>query len=262
MDGYAVTIKMPFEEDEYIFLADDSDNRYWLKVSYGMIAVPSLGTADGSKFRDIDDGGKVTIAGTQFTAFRPGTADLMGSLERGAQIIVPKDAASIIMNCDIKSGDTVLEVGAGSGALTTALIRAVAPKGNVHTIEFKEDHAARAHKNLKRAGLDRYWSYQIGDARSVHSEIIADALVMDMPDPWLALPNLSHNLRPGGRICAYVPNMNQAETAVNALRSERYFGVRVIELLERDIEVHPGGVRPAFRMLGHTGYLIFGRKRG
>ncbi|MDR2866276.1 MAG: tRNA (adenine-N1)-methyltransferase [Methanomassiliicoccaceae archaeon] len=252
---------MPFEEDEFIFIADADEKRYWIKVSYGMIRIPSLGTVDGSKFRDMDDGSTMIIAGSEFTAFRPGTTDLIGSLERGAQIITQKDAASIIMNCDIKSGDVVLEVGAGSGAMTTALVRAVAPEGRVHTVEIREDHALRALKNLKRTSLDKYWGYQIGDAKQAIVKMIADALVMDMPDPWLALENLSANLRPGGTICAYVPNMNQAESVVKALRDRKFFGVRTVELLEREMEVHPGGIRPSFQMLGHTGYLVFGRKR-
>ena len=250
-----------FKEGEFIFIADASEKRYWLKVSYGMLKVPGVGVVDGTKFKDIDDGDTITVAGKEFTAFRPGTVDLISSLERGAQIITPKDAASIIMNCDVKCGDKVLEVGAGSGALTTALIRTVMPSGYVHTVEMNEAHAARTYKNLERTGLDKYWNCQIGDARNVKIENVADVLITDMPDPWLALDNLSKNLRPGGRICCYVPNMNQAESAVNALRERNYFGVRTTELLERGLEVHPGGVRPSFEMLGHTGYLVLARKR-
>ena len=252
---------MPFEEGEYIFLADADDRMHWVKVSYGMIKMPSLGIIDGSRFKDADDGSPIVIAGKEFTAFRAGTADLMGSLERGAQIITPKDAASIIMNCDVRCGNVILEIGAGSGALTTALVRAAAPAGRVHTVEMKEEHALRTLKNLERASLSKYWTYQIGDARNVSVDTEADALIMDIPDPWAALPNLSKALRPGGRICAYVPNMNQAESIVRELRKERYFGVRMTELMEREMEVHAGGVRPSFRMLGHTGYLVFGRKR-
>jgi len=252
---------MPFEEDEYVFLVSEDNKRHWVKVSYEMIKISSLGTIDGSKFRDADDGSTIKVAGTEFTVFRPGTADLMASLERGAQIIISKDAASIIMNCDIKCGDKVMEVGAGSGALTTALIKAVAPHGSVHTVELREEFALRALKNIKRTGLDKHWSHQIGDAKTAEVSMRADALVMDMPDPWIAIENLSKNLRPGGRICAYVPNMNQLESMVTALRDLNFFDVRATELIEREIEVHRGGVRPSFQMLGHTGYLIFGRKR-
>ncbi|MCL2786242.1 MAG: tRNA (adenine-N1)-methyltransferase [Methanomassiliicoccaceae archaeon] len=250
-----------FEDGEYVFLADGDDKRYWIRVSFDMIRIPSLGTIDGSRFRDADDGSAVTIAGKEFTIFRAGAADLMGSLERGAQIITPKDAASIIMNCDVKSGDTVLEVGAGSGALTTALTSAVAPDGRVHTVELREEYALRALKNLKRTGLDRYWSYQIGDAKDVTVNMAADVLITDMPDPWSAFENLIGSVRPGGRVCAYVPNMNQVESTVNKMREMNFFDVRAAELMERELEVHPGGVRPSFKMLGHTGYLVFGRKR-
>jgi len=251
---------MAFLEGETVYLADGSGKRIWLRVSYDMLKVSSLGTVDGSRFKDLDDGSKISIIGKEYSVFRPGTVELMESLDRGAQIISPKDAATIILNCDIRSGNTVLEVGAGSGGLTTALLSAVAPSGRVHTLEFKEENAKLAMKNIRRTGLDKYWNCTIGDARSVKTDIIADALIMDMPDPWLALDNLLGNLRSGGRICSYVPNMNQAERIVIALRESGFAEVYALENIQRGIEVHPGGVRPAFEMLGHTGYLIFGRK--
>ena len=250
-----------FKENEYVFLADDKGNRHWLRLSSGMMKISSLGTVDGSKIMEMVDGQVFKIAGKEFTVFRPGTADLMGSVERGAQIISSKDAATIIMNCDIRSGDTVIEVGAGSGALTTALLRTVAPSGRVHTIELRQDYAERAGRNLKRVSLDENWTYQIGDAKSAKTDIVADAIVMDMPDPWLAIDNLFGNLRSGGRICAYVPNTNQLESSVNGLRERNFSDVFAMENIQREMEVHPGGVRPSFGTLGHTGYMVFGRKR-
>jgi len=253
---------MAFQENEYIYLEDPSGKKVWLKVSYGMMKIQSLGAVDGSRFKDLDEGDKVTIVGRDYRVFRPGVLELMESLDRGAQIISAKDAATILMHCDIKAGDKVIEVGAGSGGLTTALLHAVAPTGKVLTLEFKEENAVRAKKNVSRVGLDQYWSYQIGDARdmSVDVDWQADALTMDMPDPWLALGNLEKHLRSGGRLCAYVPNMNQAESIVNALREHSYADVHALENMQRGLEVHPGGVRPSFEMLGHTGYLIFARK--
>ena len=252
---------MPFQENEFVYLVDSEDRKHWVKVAYSMLKISSLGTVDGNRFRDLDDGSELDIAGKKFTVFRPGTSELMGSLDRGAQIITPKDAASVLFNCDVKSGDTILEVGAGSGGLTTALTGAVAPTGKVHTVEFKEENALRAQKNLRRTGLDKYWTYQIGDAREVKVDITADALIMDMPDPENALDNLLPCLRPGGRICAYIPNTNQFELVVNALRERNFSDVFAIEIIQREMEVHRGGVRPSYEMLGHTGYLAFGRKR-
>lgn len=248
--------------DELIYLLDQSGKRTWIRTEPKMLKISSLGTIDGSRLIGLEDGSRIEIVGKEYTIFRPGAIELMESLDRGAQIITPKDAATILMNCDVKAGDVVLEVGAGSGGLTTALLNAVAPLGKVITVEFKEENAQRALKNVRRNGMDKYWSSIIGDARDADvGEITVDALTMDMPDPWLALDNLAPHLRSGGRLCAYVPNANQAESIVNALREKGFAEVYALENLQRGLEVHPGGVRPSFEMLGHTGYLIFARKR-
>ena len=254
---------MEFQENETVFLEDPSGRRHWLKVSFGMVKVQGLGAVDGSKLKGLDDGARITIVGKEYTVFRPGAMDLMGSLDRGAQIITPKDAATILMHCDVHAGDRVLEVGAGSGGLTTALLSAVAPSGCVHTLELKEENAKRVERNVNRTGIGALWSYPIGDARESDPGIDwkADVLTMDMPDPWLALVNLGGHLRDGGRICIYVPNMNQVESSVIALREAGYADVRALENIQRYLEVHPGGVRPSFDTLGHTGYLVFARKR-
>ena len=252
---------MMFQDDEYVFLTDGKGGSHWTKVTDGMMKISSLGTVDGSKIKQMEDGQSFTIAGREFTIFRPCTADLMTAVERGAQIITPKDAATILLNCDVRSGDTVLEVGAGSGAMTTALLRTVAPDGHVHTIEIREDYAEKVGRNIRRAALDKNWMCQIADAKTASTDVVADVLIMDMPDPWLALGNLSKNLRSGGRICIYVPNTNQVEESVKALRAMKFIDVTVMENIQREMEVHPGGVRPSYGTLGHTAYLVFGRKR-
>ena len=250
-----------FQDDEYVFLTDGKGSRHWLKVADGMMKISSLGTIDGSKIKQMDDGQSFTVAGREFIIFRACTADLMVAVERGAQIITPKDAATILLNCDVRSGNTVLEVGAGSGAMTTALLRAVAPSGRVHTIEIRADYAEKVGRNIRRANLDKNWMCQIADAKTAETDVVADVLMMDMPDPWLALDNLSKNLRSGGRICMYVPNTNQLEDSVKALRERNFVDVFAVENIQREMDVHVGGVRPSFGTLGHTAYLIFGRKR-
>lgn len=250
-----------FEEGDTVFLVGEDGRKHWAKVSFKMLKIPSLGTLDGSKLESKGDGCKIKIAGKEFTVFVPGTVDLMESLERGAQVITPKDAATILLYCDIKPGDTVLEVGAGSGGLTTALCAAVSEKGKVFTLELDEGNANRALRNLKRAALAGRWSFVIGDAREKDPGVVADALIMDMPDPEKALPNLDKNLRPGGRVCAYIPNTNQVQNVAECMRSMGFFDVFALENIQREMVVHPGGVRPAFDGLGHTGYLVFGRKR-
>ena len=253
---------MVFAEGEFLYLQGEDGRRFWFRLQFGMIKLGGLGVIDGKRFEGLDDGDSVEIVGKKFNVFRPGVVELIESLDRGAQIITPKDACAILMECDVKSGDRVLEVGAGSGGLTTALLHAVAPTGHVHTVEFKEQNAEKALKNVKRTGLDQYWSYQIGDARTADIDFDgADVITTDMPDVENALDNLVPHLRNGGRICTYVPNVNQLELAVNALRDRGFTDVRSMEIMRRGMEVHNGGTRPSFEMLGHTGYLTFARKR-
>ena len=68
---------MAFEENEFIYLVGSDDRKHWLRVAYSMIKIPSLGTVDGERFRTMDDGSSMTIAGKRFTAFRPGTMELI-----------------------------------------------------------------------------------------------------------------------------------------------------------------------------------------
>ena len=56
-------------------------------------------------------------------------------MPRGPQVIYPKDAAQIVHEGDIFPGARVLEAGAGSGALTLSLLRAVGPDGQVMSYE-------------------------------------------------------------------------------------------------------------------------------
>ena len=252
---------MAFEAGETLFLQDGDGKRYWFRLEFAMVKLGGLGAIDGKKFEGLDDGSAVEIAGRPFHVFRPTVTDLMTSLDRGAQVITPKDASVILLECNIHSGSKVIEVGAGSGGLTTALTSAVAPSGHVHTVELKEQNADRVMKNLRRTGLDAYWSFQIGDARDADVAFDgADAVITDMPDPENAIDNLAPHLRAGGIFCTYVPNANQLELSVNAFRERGYTDIRSLETLRRGMEVHPGGVRPSFEMLGHTGYLTFARK--
>src|ERR1700749_4498221 len=87
-------------------------------------------------------------SGTGYLALRPLLADFVLSMPRGAAVVYPKDAAQIVMQGDIYPGATVIEAGAGSGALTCSLLRAVGPAGRVISYELRDDHAEFAARNV------------------------------------------------------------------------------------------------------------------
>src|SRR5271170_4443711 len=86
--------------------------------------------------------------GAHFLVLRPLLVDYVMSMPRGPQVIYPKDAAQIVHEGDIFPGARVLEAGAGSGALTCSLLRAVGPQGQVISYEQRADHAEHARRNV------------------------------------------------------------------------------------------------------------------
>jgi tRNA (adenine57-N1/adenine58-N1)-methyltransferase len=206
------------------------------------------------------EGEWITIADRRFVILRPGAVEFMESLERAAQVITAKDAATILFRLDLKCGDVAIEAGVGSGSLTTALLNAVAPNGKVISVEVREDMAGRARKNIMRLPSSNCWDLRLGNIIDIAIDTEADAVILDIPNPWDALDNVERFLRPGGRFCAYLPNTNQVETTVRALRKRGYVDIDIVENIQRAMEVHESGIRPSFEMLGHTGYLTFARK--
>jgi len=204
-------------------------------------------------------GDRVVLAGTEAVALQPTVIDHLETLERKAQIVLPKDAAYIILHCGIHSGSVVVEGGSGSGALTVALAHAVLPDGKVISYDVREEHQAVARRNVEAAKLSDVVQFRIGDVSEEIEERDLDAIVLDIPEPWTAFPNVAAALRVGGHIAAYMPTTNQLERTVNALREAGFAEVEAVELILREMVVGEGGVRPSFDMLGHTGYIVIAR---
>jgi tRNA (adenine57-N1/adenine58-N1)-methyltransferase len=61
-------------------------------------------------------------------------------------------------------------------------------------------------------------------------------------------------------MCAYVPTVPQVSQTVEALRDGGFEFVNAFEGLLRTWNVKGQSVRPDHRMVGHTGFLVTGRK--
>jgi tRNA (adenine57-N1/adenine58-N1)-methyltransferase len=242
-----------------LILLDGQGKRHLVPPAEGPVTVEGLGVVDPRKL-EAHVGGVARVAGKPFLVLRPTARDRMETAARKAQTIGAKDAASILLNCDINAGDIVVEGGAGSGALTILLAQAVSPGGRVVTYELREDFAAFAEENMRRSGAFGNVVVKRGDIRQGIEEREVDCVLLDIPDPWAAVPVAWDALRPCGHFSAFVPNTEQVRETRKALAAKPFVEVRTIELIEREIEVGEGGVRPSFAALGHTGYLTFARK--
>lgn len=203
-------------------------------------------------------GKRLTVDGRDYLVLEPSVRDLLETMPRKAQIVGPKDAAYILFTCGLKSGDLVVEGGAGSGYLTVALAHAVSPNGRVVSYEVREDFRQVAQGNVERSGLADVVTFRGENLHEGIRETGARAVVLDLPDPWRAIPTATAALLPTGTLASFSPTVEQARETVLALREGGFADVWTVELLERRLEVKQG-TRPAFDMLGHTGYLSFGR---
>jgi tRNA (adenine57-N1/adenine58-N1)-methyltransferase len=97
------------------------------------------------------EGSVVTASsGTVYVALRPLLADYTLAMKRGATIVYPKDAAQILAYADVFPGARVLEAGAGSGALSCWLLRAIGPDGELVSFEARPDFAEIARENVRK----------------------------------------------------------------------------------------------------------------
>jgi len=198
--------------------------------------------------------------GHEFYLLEPSIVDYYDKLPRAGSIVMKKEIGPIIAYTGIGSGSRVVEAGTGTGALAIYLAHIVGEEGKVYTYEIREDHLEIAKKNFALAGVEDRIVAKLADVRQGIEEREVDAVVFDMPDPWLAIPHAHSALRHGGFVVAYNPYIEQIRKAYLAMQEANFRDTRVIEVLEREIEVKKVGTRPKTRMLGHTGYLAFGRK--
>jgi len=242
-----------------VVLIDQHGGKKLIRLGEGMLRIDGLGVLDSAKLSSAI-GKSVEIAGKKFLVLSASLLDHIEHMERSAQIITAKDSASIVQRCDIGAGDLVVEGGAGSGALTIVLARAVGPNGKVVSYDLRAEFAETAKRNVERAGLSSVVQLKVADINSGISERDAKAVVLDLPEPWRALKVAWEALAPCGHIGSYSPTMEQVKETVRVMRTMPFVDFRTTEIIEREIEVKETGTRPAFAALGHTGYITTARK--
>jgi len=183
-------------------------------------------------------------------------------VRRRTQIVYPKDAGWLALALDLSPGSRVVEIGTGSGAFTILLAQLVGPEGKVYTFDRREDFLENALANIARAGLSNRVEARVLEAgKPFPVEGKVDAVFIDLPEPWLAVPPAYEILAPGRPLAGIVPTAEQLKGFVSALEREGFVAVECVELLERKLLVREKeGVRPHERMVGFTGYLISARK--
>jgi protein-L-isoaspartate(D-aspartate) O-methyltransferase len=123
--------------------------------------------------------------------------DAAGSVLSSAS--APQVVTAMLEQAEVQPGHRVLEVGAGTGYNAALLYCLVGPAGQVVTIEYDRDVAARAEAALRAAGYGRV-VVRHGDGRAGAADrgpfdrILVTAGAFDIEEEWL------DQLAPGGRL--------------------------------------------------------------
>ncbi|MCG2886374.1 MAG: tRNA (adenine-N1)-methyltransferase [Vulcanisaeta sp.] len=253
---------MPIREGDFVLVVGDGV-RLVIKVSRGFRISTIRGVVNADEIIGLEYGSVVrTNLGHELVLLRPTITDIL--LERGervTQVIYPKDAAQIIISAGIGPGSRVGEAGVGSGFMTAILAYYVRPGGKVYGYDKREDAVRTARKNLEMLGLLDWVELRVGDVVSDgFLERDLDAVILDMGDPWNAIPKATEALRPDGVLVVYVPTVNQVIKVLSSLRDYGYVDVRMVDVMVREWKTEPNEVRPQTWVNAHTGYLIIGRR--
>ena len=253
----------PFSVGDRVQLTDPKGRHYTMVLAEGAEFHTHRGAVTHDSVIGQPEGSVVkSTNGDQFLVLRPLLIDYVMSMPRGAQVIYPKDAAQIVHEGDIFPGARVLEAGAGSGALTCSLLRAVGTTGQVISYELRDDHAVHADRNVTTFFGERpaNWDLVIADLNDYAGPVV-DRAVLDMLSPWDVLETVSNALVPGGVLIIYVATVTQLSKTVEALRAQQcWTEPRSWETMMRGWNVVGLAVRPQHNMRGHTAFLISARR--
>jgi tRNA (adenine57-N1/adenine58-N1)-methyltransferase len=254
----------PFRVGDRVQLTDPKGRLHTVVLEPGRDFHTHKGAIAHDDLIGADEGSVVrSTGGVDHLALRPLYSDFVLAMPRGAAVVYPKDAAHVVTLGDVFPGAHVVEAGVGSGALTCALLAAVGDDGHVHSYERRPDFAAVAQRNVEAffGGPHPAWELTVADLAEGAGDGPVDRVVLDMLAPWECLDVAAHVLAPGGVLVAYVATTTQLSRVVEDLRAHGAFTEPYAwESMVRDWHVEGLAVRPAHRMVGHTGFLVRSRR--
>lgn len=215
------------------------------------------------------------------------------SLPHRTQVVYTPDYSYILHRLRARPGTSIIEAGAGSGSFTHASARAVysgypsaeesnAGKkrklGKVWSFEFHEQRHEKLQKEIQSHGLE-------GVVQITHRDVCesgflvdeqspnAEAVFLDLPAPWLALPHLSRSKPPPSKaanesstpategfngtevppadkpfvsplsptapvhICTFSPCIEQVQHTVSVMRQLGWVDIEMVEIAAKRLEI-------------------------
>jgi tRNA (adenine57-N1/adenine58-N1)-methyltransferase len=163
------------------------------------------------------------------------------ALNHRTEILYSADISLIIHHLELRPGSIVLESGTGSGSLSTAIARTIYPHGHLYTYEFHKGRADAATTDFQNNQLGTIITVRCGDV-CVDGffgipDQFADAVFLDLPCPWLAVPHVIQKLKPYSRLCSFSPCIEQVQQLCSVLSDNGFLEITTWECLLRPYDV-------------------------
>lgn len=240
-EGDTVILYLSFNSMQALKVSKEKANKhgesieYVHQTTYGALKVADL---IGKKF-----GTKVRLSRGYAFVLYPTPQLWTKCLPHRTQILYATDISLIIQQLDLRPGSVVVESGTGSGSLSHSLIRTVAPNGHLYTFDFHQDRVDVATQEFKDHKVDKFVTAQrrdvCGEGFGDDLEGKADAVFLDLPHPWDAVPFAKKALRKdvGGRLCSFSPCVEQVQRAIVVMEAQGFKEITTMECLIREFQV-------------------------
>jgi len=185
-------------------------------------------------------GSKVQLSKGYGFALHPTPELWTKCLPHRTQILYSTDIAMVCLQLELRPGSVVLESGTGSGSLSHALIRTVAPHGHLHTFDFHAERTEKARTEFGEHGLSDLVTATHRDVCSLGFGLTnkADAVFLDLPHPWEVIQHAKDAMKKsGGRLCSFSPCIEQVQKTCQKLKECGFTEVSTLECLNREFQV-------------------------
>ncbi len=111
-------------------------------------------------------------------------------------------------HADLRTGETVLDVGSGGGIDSIIAAHRVGPAGHVIGVDLLPQMCERASRNAEEAGVSEWTEFRVGEMEALPVDdasidvVISNGAINLSARKSRALAEIHRVLKPGGRLCA------------------------------------------------------------
>jgi len=214
-----------------------------------------LGIIDLKKIKKY--GQKIKSKKGTFIVIKPTIIDFLKFSKRMPQVVLPKDAASIVAETGLSYGWKCLDAGGGSGFLTMFISNLIGPKGKIYTYEKNKKFFNNIQKNISKTGLKNI--VLKNEDVSKFKEKNLDLITLDMMGAEKMVKKCFNRLTIGGWLVVYSPHIEQVKAVKKEMKKYGFQFIKTIENIQRKWKVDDF-THPIPSGIIHTGFLTFGRK--